>query len=265
MTLDCNNTQLQKGSNGEKVREVQTLLKTQGYYTAKIDGQYGDLTVTAVKAFQKAQKTLAVDGIVGAVTCKKLQSSITPTPTPSNPTVFTNTKLCEKQQPDCAGQISGYHCAPHSIKQSLRRFGITKYTEKTIGQYAGTTTAGTGHSGIETALYQIAKKEGITLKVEWKNFSDLGSTQKERFKKYGDLMTDEDKAVFHHELYRGKYGHYSLLKQVNTNNSNLIVQNSLGNKCGSGYYGYMENRGYGTQASYIAGISQKSICIITKV
>ena len=78
-------------------------------------------------------------------------------------------------------------------------------------------------------------------------------------------MTDENKAVFHHELYRNKYGHYSILKKVNTNNSNLTVANSLGNKCNSpAYCGYMESRSFGTQQSYLNGISQKSICIITK-
>ena len=255
--LNCTNINLKKGSKGDTVQEVQKILKTRGYYTGKIDGDYGPLTEEAVKKYQKSVKGLLVDGIVGPITCKKLQGTATYT-------IFTNTKLCEKQQPDCAGQITGYHCGPHSIKQCLRRFGITKYSEKTIGGYAGTTSAGTGHAGLETAIAKIAKLEGINLKVDWKNFSDLGSNQKERFKKYGDLMTDQNKAVFHHEKYRNKYGHYSLLKQVNTENSNLIVQNSLGNKCGSGYYGYMENRTMNTQTSYLAGISQKSICIITK-
>ena len=260
MTLNCNNTNLKRGSKGETVKEVQNLLKKLSYYNGRVDGDYGTLTETAVKNYQK-KNNLLQDGIVGPITCKKLQAGTTP----SEYTIFTNTHLCEKQQPDCAGQISPYHCGPHSIKQSLRRFGITKYTEKQIGQYAGTTSSGTGHAGLETAIYKIAKLEGINLKVEWKNFSDLGSNKAERFKKYGDLMTDPNKAVFHHELYRNRYGHYSLLKQVNTENSALTVQNSLGNRCGSGYYGYMESRGYNTQVSYLQGISQKSICIITKV
>ena len=107
--------------------------------------------------------------------------------------------------------------------------------------------------------------EGINLSVEWVNFSDLGSTSKERWKKYGDLMTDEDTAVFHHEFYRNQYGHYSVIKQVNTNSNLLIVANSLGNRCGHpAYCGYMENRGFGTQEQYLRGISQKSICIIRK-
>ena len=264
MTLKCENINLKKGSKGEQVREVQTLLQKKGYYNGRIDGDYGELTVEAVKKFQKSTNgKLTIDGVVGPVTCKHLTKEGT---LQKEYTIFTNTKLCERRGGDCLGQITSYHCGPHCIKQALRRFGVTGYSEKTIGQYAGTTSAGTGHWGLETAIAQIAKLEGITLKVEWKNFSDLGNTEKERYKKYGDLMTDPNKAVFHHELYTNRYGHYSVLEQVNTNTMNLIVANSLGSKCHSpAYCGYMESRPCSTQTRYLRGISQKSICIITKI
>lgn len=263
--MECDKITLRKGSTGEQVTEVQTLLQKLGYYNYKIDGSYGDLTVSAVKAYQK-KKGLLQDGVFGPVTCKALQKDTTTDDKTTGYTIFTNTKLCEKSGGDCLGQITGYHCACHCIKQIIRRFGITGYTERTIGGYAGTTTAGTSHQGIETAIAKITKLEGINLKVEWLNFSDLGSNSKERWKKYGDLMTDDNKGVFHHELYRNKYGHYSILKQVNINSMKLIVANSLGSKCGgTSYCGYMENRSTNTQEQYLKGISQKSICIITKV
>ncbi|WP_292474164.1 peptidoglycan-binding domain-containing protein [Methanosphaera sp.] len=186
-------------------------------------------------------------------------------PNNTNTTTFTVSHLCEKQGGNCLGQITGYHCGPHSIKQALRKFGITKYTEATIAGYAGTTTAGTGHGGLETAIATIAKKEGINLKVEWKNFSDLGPDQKSRFKKLGELMTDPKKAVFWHEMYRDAYGHYSLARTINISTMYGIIANSLGNKCNSpAYCGYMENRKLSDQARYLSKISQKSICIITK-
>lgn len=267
--MDCNKTNLKRGSTGADVKQAQTLLTNYGYYTGRIDGEYGTYTEQAVKAYQK-KRGLLQDGIIGPITCRALTGQNKNTNTNTNKTtskeytIFTNTKLCEQQKPDCAGQITPYHCACHAIKQSLRRFGITGYSEKTIGQYAGTTTAGTGHQGIETAIAKIARNEGITLQVEWKNFTDLGANSKERWRKYGNLMTDPDKAVFHHELYRDYAGHYSLLKQVNVNSMSLIVQNSLGNRYGSGYAGYMESRSCSTQERYLRGISQKSICIITK-
>ena len=263
--MECDKINLKRWSKGEQVKELQTLLQKMGYYNGRIDGDYGDLTVSSVKAYQKKHGLLQ-DGIFGPVTCKKLQTDTKQDGGDKtiNYTIFTNTKLCEKQVAGCSGQVSSVHCADHCIKQILRRFGITKYDEWTIGKYAGTTSAGTSHAGIETAVAKIAQLEGINLKVEWKNFSDLGSSSKERWRKYGDLMTDDNKGVFHHELYRNQYGHYSVLKQVNINSMSLIVQNSLGSRCGSGYCGYMENRSTNTQERYLRGISQKSICIITK-
>lgn len=266
MTLNCEKINLKKGSKGDEVKELQQILKEKGFYNGIIDGDYGQLTKTAVTKYQKQAGTLLADGVCGPVTCKHInkntQSSQT---TNTEHTIFTNTKLCTSSGGNCLGQSTGYSCAGHCILQCVRRFGITGYSEKKIGQYAGTTTAGTSHQGIETAIAKIAQNEGIKLRVTWKNFSDLGSNEKERYKKYGDLMTDPDKAVFHHELYRDQYGHYSVLRQVNTNNNNLVVANSLGNRCSyPAYCGYMENRSFNTQTRYLRGISQKSICIITK-
>ena len=56
------------------------------------------------------------------------------------------------------GQCTGYFCAPHSIHQAIKKFGITKYSEKTIAGWAGTTSAGTGHPGINTAIAKISKE-----------------------------------------------------------------------------------------------------------
>lgn len=59
------------GSRGEEVRQIQTKLKSLGYYTGKVDGIYGNLTRNAVTAFQRAKK-LKVDGIAGPQTLKAL-------------------------------------------------------------------------------------------------------------------------------------------------------------------------------------------------
>ena len=55
------------GSSGNEVKEIQTKLKTWGYYTGSIDGVYGSRTVSAVKKFQQ-KNGLTVDGIAGAKT-----------------------------------------------------------------------------------------------------------------------------------------------------------------------------------------------------
>ncbi|MBR5345093.1 MAG: peptidoglycan-binding protein [Clostridia bacterium] len=64
---------LRKGSKGEAVRQLQQQLKTLGYYSGTVDGDYGDGTVAAVKAFQKANR-LTDDGVAGEKTQKALFS-----------------------------------------------------------------------------------------------------------------------------------------------------------------------------------------------
>lgn len=64
---------LSKGSKGEQVKTLQRLLIALGYNLGNYgaDGDFGDATDTAVRAFQKA-KNLVADGIVGVGTWNKL-------------------------------------------------------------------------------------------------------------------------------------------------------------------------------------------------
>jgi peptidoglycan hydrolase-like protein with peptidoglycan-binding domain len=61
---------LRFGDSGNAVRVLQRLLSSNGY-PVRIDGNFGALTETAVKAFQ-SQQNLLVDGIVGPKTWQKL-------------------------------------------------------------------------------------------------------------------------------------------------------------------------------------------------
>ena len=56
-----------RGSYGSEVRQIQTKLKTWGYYTGEVDGIYGSRTESAVKSFQR-RNGLTVDGIAGPQT-----------------------------------------------------------------------------------------------------------------------------------------------------------------------------------------------------
>lgn len=60
-----------KGDRGKHVKALQQALKIKGYYKASIDSSYGDKTVAAVMAFQKASR-LSDDGVAGNATIKKL-------------------------------------------------------------------------------------------------------------------------------------------------------------------------------------------------
>lgn len=66
--------QVSQGANGPEVRAVQTLLKDKFGYTINVDGIFGPATAGKVKDFQTANG-LAVDGIVGPKTWKKLISN----------------------------------------------------------------------------------------------------------------------------------------------------------------------------------------------
>ena len=64
---------LQRGFQGEEVRELQRKLKKLGYYKGSVDGDYGAATEAAVRAFQKANG-LSADGKAGKKTLEKLNS-----------------------------------------------------------------------------------------------------------------------------------------------------------------------------------------------
>lgn len=162
------------------------------------------------------------------------------------------------------GQCTPYYCGVHSIRQCNSKKGLDQFLESHLAGYAGTTQYGTSHDGINTALRMVQIKSGVPISVKWVNFSDLGADIKTRFKKIGELISNDNVSIIVHNLYRGQYGHYEVIKEVNINNNTCVVLNSLGSRCGSpAYCGYLETRSFNTFASYIAGISQKSICIVT--
>jgi len=67
---------LKQGSNGQAVKDLQTLLKAVGVYNSTIDGDFGNGTRNAVIKYQQANG-LTADGIVGPLTWAKLESSPT--------------------------------------------------------------------------------------------------------------------------------------------------------------------------------------------
>lgn len=88
-TLDCSKitsdskTWLKNGSKGKEVTNLQTMLRTLGYYTTStngsklsIDGSFGPWTEKAVTAFQLKYGT-GTNGNVGPKTCKALNDAIT--------------------------------------------------------------------------------------------------------------------------------------------------------------------------------------------
>lgn len=159
------------------------------------------------------------------------------------------------------GQCTPYYCACNSLQQCIYRLYGILISESELAAVMGTTTSGTSHQGIETGVAHVNKKYGTKIKIDWKNFNDLGSNDAARWNKLKEYM--DKGAVFCHLSYRLNWGHYEVPKAVNS--SNLTILNSLGNRCHSpAYCGYIETRSKANQITYMKGISQKSIAILTK-
>lgn len=157
---------------------------------------------------------------------------------------------------DNMGQNNGHYCGPHSIQEVIRNLTGIVVPQSTIASWAGTTTDGTDHEGLKTAIWAFNKKYGYNLSVEWFNFSDLG------WEGILKILNSKNKDIIFHLLYRLKYGHYEVINKILSDY--LYVQNSLGNYCDDGCYcGYVEDRSKAEHRSYIGGISQKSVMVIT--
>lgn len=152
------------------------------------------------------------------------------------------------------GQVCGYSCGPHSLMQCIYRLTGIELSESTLMSVCGTTTSGTDHLGLETGLAWFNKEYDYNLKMAWKNFSEVGFDGLQQYYEQG--------AVFLHLCYRDMYGHYEVPLSSSSDPNKIL--NSLGDRDGNGYYGYIESRSKSTQKSYINGISQKSVCIIYK-
>ena len=66
---------LKIGCSGSDVRKLQQQLQSLGYYTGAIDGDFGSVTDSAVKAFQRASG-LVIDGIYGPATSAVLNARL---------------------------------------------------------------------------------------------------------------------------------------------------------------------------------------------
>lgn len=77
---------LRQGAHGWQVKRLQKLLRQHGCFPepAKIDGDFGEITEAAVRAFQESND-LGVDGIVGPLTWRALQTKEATVPASARP------------------------------------------------------------------------------------------------------------------------------------------------------------------------------------
>ena len=134
---DKDDDSLRKGATGSSVKNLQTKLKKLGFYNASIDGDYGDTTVAAVKAFQK-KYNLTADGVAGSETLKKLDSAY------KNADSNTSTD-------DDSLRKGATGAAVKTLQTNLKKLGF--YTAYVDGSFGATT---------ESAVKAFQKKYGLT-------------------------------------------------------------------------------------------------------
>lgn len=139
-----------------------------------------------------------------------------------------------------------YWCACNMLQQLIYELTGKWISESYIAKLAGTTTSGTGHDGINSALKKIASNLGVTWTINWTYFSDLGYDQ------LGKLIKEPKIGTGQHSVYKLKWGHYEYIIGVNPSTNKVLVANSL-----SG--GWLEYRTFATNTKYINANSQKSI------
>lgn len=185
---------LKLGSEGSAVRNVQTRLKSLGYYKGSADGQYGTGTEDAVKAFQKANG-LRADGKAGADTLNKLfsddartaaQARPTATPKP-RPTARPTATPYRTATPLPAGTWVKVTPAPGEdvIYTTLRRGNYGVLVErmqeqlKAQGFYSGEIDGYFGES-TEAAVKRFQTRKGLTV-------DGVAGTATLRYLYYGDF------------------------------------------------------------------------------
>ena len=140
---------LTNGMEGEMVLQLQQRLKELGYYTAEVDGQYGNGTRDAVRLFQE-QHGLDADGVAGQQTFDILYSDraqyVKATPVPQyEPAESDNAKGPDvpallPSVPTPGAALIGYGSAGESVRllqQRLQQLGF--YTGKIDGQFGNGT------------------------------------------------------------------------------------------------------------------------------
>ena len=211
-------TRLEKGSTGSDVKDLQTKLKKLGYYDAYVDGDYGDTTVAAVKAFQK-KYNLTADGIAGKETLKKLDS------------VYKN---ADSDKDDDSLRMGDSGSAVKDLQTKLKK----------LGYYSGTVDSTFG-SGTYAAVRAFQKKYNLTAD---------GVAGSETLKKLDSVYKNADSDKDDDSLRMGDSG--SAVKDLQTKLKKLgYYSGTVDSTFGSGTYAAVKafQKKYNLTADGVAG------------
>lgn len=153
-------------------------------------------------------------------------------------------------------QATTYWCAPTAITQVWYELFGDNLSQTTIARMAGTTQDGTSHSGINTALNQLAKRYGKNITIEWRNYSDLTSND------IAQIFRDPRKACLWHVMWHNLNnwedtgGHYCYYACINPKGKYVYEAYSLSGPS-------LIKRSFDYVKTVTGEISQPSCCIVT--
>ena len=149
---------LKEGMNGSAVRTLQKNLKTLGYYTGSVDGDYGSGTLAAVTAFQ-TDHDLTADGVAGKGTLNAIQNALNGGSSGSS----SSSSSSSKSDPDNYGKTAssnGYKTISSSSSTSSSDVKSLQSALSSNGYYSGDVDGDYG-SGTEEAIKKYQRAAGL--------------------------------------------------------------------------------------------------------
>lgn len=151
----------QKGSSGKDVEKLQQALKIKGYYKDVVDGKYGNNTVNAVKAYQKAVG-LSQTGKADYNTIKKLFGKVSTTTAANDPGMNSISRISQITVPNTTAKgSSGKHVL--ALQQALKIKGY--YTKPIDSKYGNDTAAAVKAFQKAKGLSQTGTADNATIKA----------------------------------------------------------------------------------------------------
>lgn len=147
-------------------------------------------------------------------------------------------------------QDTGTWCALNVIQQTFKELFNIDLVESDLNKYGYTDENGTAPAGLKAIFMRLADKYKVKIKIETFSKKDIS------WEEIGIAVGRADKAVFFHELYKNKWGHWDYCVSVCP--INIYMANSLQGKV----IGYSKP----TMESWFSGItSDDSVYIVSRV
>ena len=147
---------LKEGMNGSGVRSLQTQLKSLGYYTGSVDGDYGAGTTSAVTAFQ-GDHGLTQDGVAGKATLNAIYAAVGGGSSGGSGSTSSGTSPSTY---GATASTNGYSSISTTSKNSTANVTALQNALQSKSYYSGTLDGNYG-SGTQAAVEAYQKAAGL--------------------------------------------------------------------------------------------------------